>query len=226
MQSYLATAYRLTSLPQLWAECLTPLMEHDRINEIVDLGSGAGGPMPLVANELRRFGFTVRVTLTDRFPNAAAAPLHYWPDPVDARQIPEVLSGIRTMFAAFHHFDSADAHQILRNAFERRRPICVFEATSQRAAVTAILIPLVVLALTPKIRPLSWMQIFFTYLIPILPLLIFWDGLVSHLRTYSVAELRELTRDLYSPDYSWDIGMLHTPGSPIGLPYLIGRPAS
>jgi len=39
----------------------------------------------------------------------------------------------------------------------------------------------------------SWVQILFTYVVPILPLLIFWDGLVSQLRTYSVQELEEFT---------------------------------
>jgi hypothetical protein len=224
MQSYLAAAYRLTSLPQLWAESLASLLAHDQVNDIVDLGSGAGGPVPLVQDELRRLGFTVQVTLTDRFPNAAATSLGYWPEPVDARHVPRVLIGIRTMFASFHHFAPADAQRILRDAFEHRLPICVFEATSQTGALTAILIPFVVLALTPRVRPLSWTQIVFTYLIPILPLLIFWDGLVSHLRTYSVAELGELTRDLASADYCWQIGKLNPPGTPFEVPYLIGRP--
>ena len=224
MQSYLATAYQLTPLPKLWAEYLAPLMTHERVNEVVDLASGAAGPVPIVIDELRRLGFDTEVTLTDQFPNSAATPLRYWPEPVDARQIPPVLEGTRTMFASFHHFNPDDARSILHNAFVRRLPICVFEATSRTAVATAILIPILVLVLTPRIRPLSWMQIVFTYLIPILPLLIFWDGLVSHLRTYSVAELGELTRDLESPDYAWEIGKLHPAGALFGVPYLIGRP--
>ena len=225
MQSYLATAYRLTPFPKLWAGCLAPLMSYDQVNEIVDLASGAAGPIPLVADALRGLGLTIRVTLTDLFPNPSATLLRYWPEPVDARQVPTVLSGIRTMFASFHHFNPDDAHRILRDAFERRVPICVFEATSASAAATAILIPILVLVLTPKVRPFSWTQIVFTYLIPILPLLILWDGIVSHLRTYSSAELTKLTRGLESPDYSWQIGKLHPAGSPFSVPYLIGRPA-
>ena len=79
------------------------------------------------------------------------------------------------MFALFHHFHPEAAQSNLRDAFQNRRPICVFEATSRSAPAiaTAILIPLPVLLLTPRVRPLSWTQILFTYLLPILPLLIF-----------------------------------------------------
>jgi len=225
MQSYLAVAYRVTPLPKLWAEQLASLMTRGQKNDLLDLASGAAGPVPMILDELHRLGFHVQVTLTDRFPNPAASPLPYWPEPVDARHVPANLCGIRTMFASFHHFQPDDARGILRDAFERRIPICVFEATSPTAAATAILIPILVLVLTPMVRPFSWMQILFTYLIPILPILIFWDGLVSHLRTYSVAELRELTRDLKSPDYAWQMGKLQPGGAPFGVPYLIGRPA-
>jgi hypothetical protein len=61
----------------------------------------------------------------------------------------------------------------------------------------ALLIPLLVFLLTPLVRPVSWVQILFTYLVPILPVLIFWDGLISQLRTYSVQELEEFTRGIF-----------------------------
>jgi hypothetical protein len=114
----------------------------------------------------------------------------------------------------------------LRDAFEQHRPICVFEGTSRTPAAIAstLLIPLIVLLLTPLVRPVSWVQILFTYLVPILPVLIFWDGLVSQLRTYSVQELEEFTRDLQSPGYRWEAGLIEIPRMPAGVPYLIGRP--
>ena len=200
-------------------------MTRDGVNNIVDLASGAGGPIPIVAEEIRRLGFDLNVTFTDRFPNPAATPFRYCPEPVDARRIHETLAGIRTMFASFHHFRPDEAGDILRDAFDRRTPICIFEATSRPAAVTAVLIPLLVLVLTPKVRPVSWTQIVFTYLVPILPLLIFWDGLVSHLRTYSATQLGELTHAFAASDYVWQTGTHRPQGAPFGFPYLIGRPA-
>ena len=114
---------------------------------------------------------------------------------------------------------------MLRNAFEQRQTICIFEASSRAPAAVAsmLLVPLLVLLLTPKVRPVSRVQIVFTYLVPILPLLIFWDGLVSQLRTYSVKELNELTQGLNSPEYRWETGVMRIPRMPAGLPYIIGR---
>ena len=234
MTSYLAAAYEITPFPRLWANCLSTLMSRDEVTEIVDLGSGSGGPIGHVVKELGGLGFKTSITLTDLYPNVSAlqfgsdgaSSIRYWSEPVNAARVPAGLSGIRTMFASFHHFRPPAARGILRDAFEQHRPICIFEGTSRTPAAiaSALLIPLLVLLLTPLVRPVSWVQILFTYLVPILPVLIFWDGLVSQLRTYSVQELEEFTRDLQSPEYRWEAGLIEIPRMPAGVPYLIGRP--
>lgn len=230
MTGYLATTYGITPFPKSWADRLAPLLSKDRVAEIVDLGSGAGGPIARVVADLESRGFRVHVTLTDLFPNPqgvrTGGSIRYWPEAVHATCVPSSLAGIRTMFAAFHHLTPEAAQGILRDAFEQRRAICVFEATSRTpgAIASVVLIPLLVLFLTPLVRPVSWVQLLFTYLVPILPLLMFWDGLVSQIRTYSVDELKGLTRDLESADYQWDIGLLEIPRMPAGVPYLVGHP--
>ena len=234
MTSYLATAYSITPLPKRWAHCLSQFMRRDEVTQIVDLGSGSGGPVALVLKELAERGFKVSITLTDLYPDvnrvqiatSGTSQIRYWPEPVDATRVPAALPGIRTMFASFHHFRPDAARGILRDAFEQRVPICIFEATARTPAAiaSALFIPLFVLLLTPLVRPVSWVQLLFTYLVPILPLLIFWDGLVSQFRTSSVQELEELTRDFQSPQYRWDAGLIEIPRMPVGMPYLIGRP--
>lgn len=229
MTSYLAAAYSVTPFPKAWAASLTKLMSRDGVTEIVDLGSGSGGPIALVVKELEGRGFKLSVILTDLYPQNApvqTGSISYWPEPVNAASVPAAIPGIRTLFASFHHFRPQAARGILRDAFEQRRPICIFEGTSRTPAAIAssLLIPLLVLLLTPKVRPVSGMQVLFTYLVPILPLLIFWDGLVSQLRTYTVRELKEFTHDLQSPGYSWKAGLTKIPRIPAGVPYLVGRP--
>jgi hypothetical protein len=234
MTSYLAATYGITPFPKRWAGCLSKLMNRDSMTDIVDLGSGSGGPVARVVRKLGESGFKACVTLTDLYPNVSGlrfdadggSSIRYWPEPVDAARVPAALSGIRTMFASFHHFRPQAAQGILRDAFEQRRVICIFEASSRTPAAiaTALLIPLLVLLLTPLVRPLSWAQVVFTYLAPILPLLIFWDGLVSQFRTYSVQELEAFTCHLQSPGYRWDAGLIEIPRTPAGVPYLIGRP--
>ncbi len=67
-------------------------------------------------------------------------------------------------------------------------------------------------------------QVIFTYLIPVIPLLAFWDGLVSQLRSYSMAELKDLAADFTAPDYEWECGLIKAKGIPFKTSYLIGRP--
>ena len=234
MTRYLAAAYGISPFPRRWATCLSKLMSRDATTDIVDLGSGSGGPIARVIKELEQAGFNTSVTLTDLYPHVSGfefgtdegSSIRYWPEPVDATRVPAALSGIRTMFASFHHFRPQAAQGILRDAFEQQCPICIFEGTSRTGAAIAssLLIPLFVLLLTPLVRPLSWVQILFTYFVPILPLLIFWDGFVSQLRTYSVQELEEFTRHLQSPAYRWEAGLIEIPRMPTGVPYLIGWP--
>jgi hypothetical protein len=56
------------------------------------------------------------------------------------------------------------------------------------------------------------------------PLVSLFDGLVSCLRTYSVAELRELTEGLNATNYEWEIGEVKSMAGPIPITYLIGVP--
>jgi hypothetical protein len=85
-------------------------------------------------------------------------------------------------------------------------------------------VPLAVLALMPFARPFRWAHLLFTYLVPLTPLIVLWDGIVSMLRIYSPEKMKKLTEDLQAPDYAWEIGGIHVRGIPRGLPYLVGRP--
>jgi hypothetical protein len=221
LTAYLWVAYRSTPFGGMFAKRVATLMAQTGSNKIIDLCSGSGGPIAIVEARLRN----VDVTLTDLFPNPGVSN-RYWPDPVDARAVPPSLKGTRTMFASFHHFRPDDAARILKDAFDKRCAIGVFEVTARTPVgiLGAILIPFGVLLMTPKIRPLTGMQIVLTYLIPILPLLIFWDGLVSQLRTYTPEEMRKMTQSLMASDYEWECDELPVPGTPLKVPYLTGRP--
>lgn len=115
---------------------------------------------------------------------------------------------------------------MLRDAFRQRRCIAVFEISARKLPLllSGLLMPLMVPFITLLSRPLRLGQILFTYLIPILPFLIAWDGMVSVLRTYTPAELVEMTSELQAPDYRWEIGELSLRGVPAKVPYLTGTP--
>ncbi len=130
------------------------------------------------------------------------------------------------MFSAFHHFRPDAAKAILKDAFDRRRAICIFESGSGTLAglISMVGVPLAVLALMPWARPFRWAYLLFTYILPLIPLIVLWDGSVSMLRTYTPELMKKLTHDLQASDYVWEIGRIQVRGIVGGLPYLIGRP--
>jgi hypothetical protein len=204
---------------------------------IVDLGSGAGGPWVELSQRLQASQGdqqpALQICLTDRYPNLAAFEnvriasencISFCPESVDATKVSSQLKGFRTMFTSFHHFLPDAARAILQNAVDSGEGIAIFEIT-RRAPGTVALTFGFVLALsvaTAWIRPFRWSRLLWTYLIPIVPFLLLFDGVVSCLRSYSPREVREVIEKLTASEYRWEIGELPTRYSPIT--YLIGLP--
>jgi hypothetical protein len=89
-----------------------------------------------------------------------------------------------------------------------------------------LLVPLIVLIVTPAIRPFRWSRILFTYFIPVIPLAIAWDGIVSCLRTYSVDDMRVMAEAVDESWYRWEAGSLRSADSPMSIQFLLGVPRS
>jgi hypothetical protein len=87
-----------------------------------------------------------------------------------------------------------------------------------------LLIPIATWLFVPFRRPFRWLRLLWTYLIPVIPFVLLFDGLVSCLRAYSVGELRDMTSGLKSRGYRWEIGEKAGGWLPLRITYLIGRP--
>ena len=204
--------------------------------EVVDLFSGAGGPWPSLVRLFRKEGAPpVEVLLTDKFPSVSSGDSAGKPcsngirilrDPIDATAIPENLQGFRTIFSSFHHFDPEQASRFLRDSAARGHGVGVFEVASRHAftVLTILAIPLADWLLTPFRRPFRWSRIFWTYVIPVVPLVLLADGLISCLRAYSLADLRAMTAGVNSRDYEWQIGEELNAHLPLRVTYLVGFP--
>ncbi len=205
--------------------------------QIVDLCSGSGGPWPRLSRHLEEEeGLAVKVCLTDKDPDAglirtddrfSGNGIACCQDPVDATSIPADMDGLMTFFNAFHHFDPDTAGDILHDAARKGRGIGIFEAT-ERSFLSLLqmvfLLPLIVWALTPSIRPFRLSRLFWTYVIPLLPLVITFDGVVSSLRTYRPDELKQLAAKCNVPSYTWEAGTAKVKGLPRTITYLVGYP--
>src|SRR5437764_4644608 len=111
----------------------------------------------------------------------------YRSEPVDATQVPNDLPGFRTMFNALHHLRPEQARAMLADAVAKGEGVGVFESGSRSLLMLlgALGTPLRVLVLAPFIRPFRWSRLFWTYLVPALPLVLLFDVIVSCLRIYS-----------------------------------------
>lgn len=211
---------------------LRAAMEDAGTHHIVDLCSGGGGPWIRLREQFAKIEeFQVSISLTDKFPNQRAATgtqtetgIEFYSSPVDARRIPADLDGFRTIFSTFHHFNPEAAHAILDDAVMRHQGIAVFDAAkcSIGTMLATFATPLLCWYVTPRIRPFRWSRIVWTYLLPVVPLTLLVDGILSCLRAYSLDDLQELTEGLGGDAYRWEIG--EEGGGRIGITYLIGRP--
>jgi hypothetical protein len=218
---------------RLMAPIVRRALQQSGATRIVDLCSGGSGPLLLLVKDLAAEGLPVRATLTDLFPNAPAFAtiaeasgglIDYEPEPVDARQVPARLTGLRTIFNGFHHLKPAEARAVLHAAAAARQPIAILEM-SERSLRTlpVILTPIFVWLVTPWIRPVGWRRLLWTYPLPLVPLTCLWDGIVSQLRAYTPAELRQMCHG--SRPMTWEVGKIPFAKGRGRLTYLIGFPA-
>ena len=219
----------------------TAALPGDAVHDVVDLGAGAGGPWRALAAQLAAHGTPVRVRLTDAYPNLAAfdrmasetgGAVSGEARPVAADAVPAELTGFRTCFSAFHHFPPPLARRVLADARARGVGIAVFEGTRRdaRCLLFMLVVPLVILLVTPLLRPFRWSRLLLTYVLPVIPLAALVDGVVSCLRTYTPEELRMLAVSAEQAAVTGDAGWAYTwtageSGSgPIPMTYLIGYP--
>ncbi|MBK0404126.1 class I SAM-dependent methyltransferase [Adhaeribacter sp. BT258] len=215
---------------------LKEMLEKTGQRQILDLCSGAGGGLETLQPKISaEIGFNVPVTLTDKFPNLEAwqqiqteskNAIQFEPQSVDATNVPANLTGVRTLFSSFHHFKPEEAQAILQDAVNKKQAIGIFEGSGKQyheLLLAGLVFPPLMLGITPFIRPFKLSRLFFTYLIPAIPVFTLWDGVVSVLRMYSPEMLSEMTKKLEGPPYVWKTGYArHKSGAKVI--YLIGYP--
>ena len=221
---------------------LTALLEDTRSTEVVDLCSGGGGGALHAIRALRADDHDdVRVVLTDRFPNEAGRArvvqrgdprLTYREDPIDALAVPSELDGVRTMWGALHHFPPEAVATLITSIVRDGKPLAFFDVAASPAlrrmpiglaplamALNAAALFLASLLMVPFVRPLRASRWALTYLVPLIPTLVAWDGTVSAMRAYAPDELLALAGAVPGGDeYVWDAGVV---GSAL---YFTGRP--
>lgn len=236
MTDFLRYFIRLLNVYKPITPLLLEVLNQTRQNYIVDLGSGGGGAIEQIYQNLSSISpQKITITLTDKFPNPAAwqyiqqktnSAIGFYADSVDANNVPDSLNGVRTLFSAAHHFKPEQLIQILATAVSQKKGICLFDGGSKSVwmMLGAILFqPLIFFVFTPFFRPFKLSRLVFTYLIPVIPFCTVWDGCVSLLRLYSPQEFLQMSQAASAENYTWKAGRVK---NKLGLQvaYLIGYP--
>lgn len=231
------------ALEAIWHVCdlYTPVVPRLRralkeagTSRVIDLCSGGGGPWIKLLRDFRRDkGEEPQVWLTDLYPNQSAfdrvseetgGSIRGVPEPVDAQHIPASLSGFRTIFTAFHHFTPEEGRAILQDAVDQGQGIAVFDAAGRKfQTVLAVFgVPLLAFLLAPRQRPFRWSRFFWNCCIPVIPAILWFDGIMSCLRAYSQEDLKHLTAEVKARNYCWESGEVR--GRFVTITFLIGSP--
>jgi len=213
---------------------LNEAVESSAAARIVDLCSGGGGPWLWLYRLLGvSSGRSIEICLTDKYPNIEAfenarrqtdGKITFYPGFVDAASLPRDLSGFRTIFTSFHHFTPDEAVAILQNAVDDGQGIGVFEAAKRDplTILLTVLMPVAGFLTAPFVRPFRISRIFWTYFIPVIPFVLFFDGVISCLRAYSQKELSLLAAQVKAENYVWQIG--ERSGGLAPVTFLVGYP--
>ena len=215
-------------------DLITNAIESTPSDNIIDLCSGNFGPWFHLKKQIEENSNNkINVIFTDKYPNNKLAKtldnmsgFDYYPDSVDAKDIPKNLVGVRTIFNGLHHFNQEDAQKIINNSVENKQPIIIFEILERSwfsLLMSIFFIPFYVLIQFPFLMKLSFLNVFFTYIIPIFPIVFTWDTMVSNLRSYSEEELERMIQGADKNDnYKWHIGSYQHRRIPVL--YLIAYP--
>ena len=221
------------------AEPFAQLIERVGAESVLDLCSGSSEP---VVDLLQRAAQSQpqstppKVLLSDLFPNIPhferlkskhGDRIDYCADPVNAMGVPQdkQLPRVRTVFSALHHFRPNQVHNILANAAQDADAIAVFEGTGRTWAnmFATCAIPVTAAVVTAfLLRPWSWKNVFWSLVVPVIPLTALVDGLVSNLRTYTEAELQAMVDQIDAPDFAWEVGSVPIPHTRLRATYLFG----
>lgn len=133
--------------------------------------------------------------------------------------------GVYLCVNSFHQLNSEKAKKILQDIVDSGNPVVVVEGNNDslwQIVGMTVFVPLTVLLTAFFVKPFRISRIIFTYLIPILPIIIVIDGCIALLKLYNPTDLLELTSSLERNNYDWKAGK-NDNGRGGKIMYLTGR---
>ena len=232
----LSAATRSSGLARALVPAFAETVEQIRPERILDLCSGAGGPVVALTEALEASGRRApEVLLSDLYPNLDAwqrlrartpTRVQLEPRPVDATALPPHLDAeLITIVNALHHFPPTTVHAIIEQITSRGAALFAAEGFPRSVLRAAAMLPALGLAWARN----PWIcqrggptKALCSFAVPVLTATGMWDWFASAMRIHEPADLLEAARRA-APSYRWRCGS--APYPPWGKAvYLTGAP--
>ncbi|MEM6720304.1 MAG: hypothetical protein AAF611_13345 [Bacteroidota bacterium] len=137
-------------------------------------------------------------------------------------------NGLYLFINSFHQLHASKAKEVLQKIADSGNPVVIVEGNNDslwQIVGMTVFVPLTVLLTAFFVKPFRMVRILFTYIIPILPIIIVIDGCIALLKLYNPSDLLTLTSSVTTKNYDWKAGK-NDNGRGGKIMYLTGRKLS
>jgi len=172
---------------------------------VLDMGSGGGGPISTLMRAAQKDHVAMPlVVLSDLHPSPAhyaqlasrlGSRIDYVAEPVSATNVHRKEFRLRSLCSAFHHFPPDMARRIIEDAVQNCDGIFIMEPFDRdfRRFFMVLLMGPVLYMLAPFLSPrFRFKKFLVSTLLPVVPLMLLFDGCVSVLRVYREEEIKAM----------------------------------
>jgi hypothetical protein len=203
---------QVTSQP--WCPAGLVALIHEFLVWFVGVVGAARPFVPLVDEAMARAGSRRLVDLRTGAGSGAEVLRPLLPDdvavvPTAAGGASDPGEGARILVNGLHRLDADEAMALVARAFAERRVLLVVEGNDDsrwQAVGMLVFAPLSAVLTAPFVRPFRVARLVFTWLVPILPALIAYDGIAALYRLYNPGDLDRIFARAGGDGYRWRTG--------------------
>lgn len=206
LRKYLTFFYRVFGYYKLWVPDFANFIKKIKKQKLMECCSGSGDALVLIDSQLDKKEFdTINYILSDIRPNpefytrfniTPNGRFNYIEDPVDITQETTKYDYPKIFINSFHHFSRDQAKKILDVNLSRKNEIIILEYVRKSflGFLSMPIGPIVIILTLPFVVKLKHLPVmaFFTYFLPVFPIMMLWDGIVSCLHEYNEDDLQKI----------------------------------
>jgi hypothetical protein len=190
-----------------------------RCNTVLDLASGGAGPIQILLKSIQKIGEkSPQIILSDLYPNLktyealkkefGSTVVDYVSDPVSVDNIRGDFK-CRTICSSLHHFSNEYVRSMIEDVLTHGSGIFILEPFQRnlKHLLMAVFTGPFLAMLTPFFRrKFSFKEFLVCTVFPIAPVMVWFDGIMSVLRSYTSEEIKNLLPATGSKDYKIEFG--------------------